>query len=152
MKPWIPLRVASVVSVLYAAGHGSGFPWMAPGGPENNALVEQLKSYRFDVMGASRTIWDFHIGFGLIISLDLVVLAVTLWLLASLAKRTGSAPLRPLIATIGFGFVANAILVGRFFFVVPLAMAVVIVVCLGLAFIFASRSEQNRSTLPVSVT
>jgi hypothetical protein len=152
MKPWIPLRVASVVSLLYCAGHSSGFPWMAPDGPENSALVDHLKSFRFDLMGASRTVWDFHVGFGLIISVDLLAQAVMLWFIANLAKRTGTAPLRPLLATIGLACIGNAILVGRFFFIVPLLMASIITFCLGLAFIFASRDERRGSTSPVSVT
>lgn len=151
MRPWIPLRVASVVSMLYAAGHGSGFPWMAPDSVENAALVDHLKGYRFDMMGVSRTVWDFHIGFGLIISLDLVVQAVLLWLLADLAKGigpTGAARLRRLITTLAVAFVGNAILVGRYFFFVPLLMAVIIVVCIGWALLAASHAEQGGAPQP----
>jgi len=150
-RPWIPLRIASVVSVLYAAGHSSGFPWMAPDGAENAALIEHLKGYRFDMMGSSRTVWDFHIGFGLIVSLDLLVQAVLLWFLADLAKGTGpagAARLRPLLATIAVAFLGNAILVGRYFFVVPLLMAVITVVCLGWALLAASRVEEGVSAQP----
>jgi hypothetical protein len=134
MKPWILLRIASVTSLLYCAGHGSGFPWTAPEGPENTALVERLRSYRFDVMGASRTVWDFHVGFGLIVSLDLLVVAAILWFLAGQTKRD-PAPVRPLIAILGLAFVGNAILVERFFFAVPLVLASIIAFCPGLAFL-----------------
>lgn len=133
MKTWIPLRIASVVTFFYAAGHSSGFPWMAPEGTENTALTSHLQSYRFDFMGSSRTVWDFHLGFGLIISLDLVVLAMTLWCLATLARRIDTALLRPILAALAVAMVAHAALVGRYFFVAPLSMALVDAVCLALA-------------------
>jgi len=139
-----------VVSALYAVGHTSGFPWAAPSGPENDALVQSMQGHRFHVMGATRTVWDFHVGFGLIISADLLVQAALLWLLASLSTRVGAAPLRPVVVTLALAALTNAVLVSRYFFVVPLCMALIISGCVVLALVTAShqssplRSAQER--------
>lgn len=136
MNPVWLLRIASVFSLLYCAGHTSGMPWMSPDGPETAALTESMKQYRFDMMGATRTVWDFHVGFGLVISVDLLLQAVALWMLATMAKS--DAPrIRPLIALFAIASVANAVLVGRHFFVIPLVTATAIAICLGLAFLAA---------------
>src|SRR4030095_10106872 len=103
-------------------------------------LMERMKSYRFDIMGSTRTIWDFHVGFGLMISADLLLQAVVLWHLGTMAKRDPG-QVRPLIAMFALAFVANAILVGRFFFVVPLIMAIAIAICLGLAWLSAGANK-----------
>jgi hypothetical protein len=56
-------------------------------------------------------------------------------------RRLGSASLRPIIATFFVAFVANAIVVCKFFFAVPLVLAIAIALCLALAFL-AARPEQ----------
>jgi hypothetical protein len=149
MKPSMPLRIGSVVSLLYFAGHTMGFPWTPSQGPETAALLETMKSYRFDVTGSTRTYWDFYLGFGLIIAVHLLVQTVALWHLGTMVKRDATS-VRPLIALFGLALVANAILVWRFFFAVPLAMAVTIAICLGLAFVSARTSRPARGTPPAT--
>jgi hypothetical protein len=64
------LRVASVLTVLHCIGHtiGGVFGVDAPPGTKEGAVVEAMKSNQFDVMGATRSFWDFFIGFGLTIN------------------------------------------------------------------------------------
>ena len=38
MKPWIMLRVASVITFLYFAGHMLGMPWTPAVGPQEVTL------------------------------------------------------------------------------------------------------------------
>ena len=144
MKPWILLRIAAVATLLYCLGHTMGAPWTPSTGPQEAAVVEAMKSVRFDVMGSSRTYWDFYVGFGAVISAYLAVQAVTLWQLGTLAKDNLNA-VRPMVAAFLLAFVVNAILVWVFFFVVPLILAIAIVVCLGLAYFSArpTRSPQR---------
>lgn len=140
------LRIASIATLLYAAGHTSGMPWLSPPSEQTSALAHDLRSHNFDVMGANRTVWDFHLGFGLIISLDLLILAVVLWQLATLA-RSAPALTRPLLATYAVAFLGNALLAGRYFFVVPTVMALFICLCLALAFV-AARPGPALSSAP----
>jgi hypothetical protein len=136
------LRVAAVITFLYFAGHTSGVPWTPSVGPQETALLQSMKSVRFDAMGFSRTYWDFYIGFGLAISGFLLLQAVVLWQLASRAKADPMA-IRPIIASFFVSFVVNAILVWMFFFTAPLVLAIAIAIFLGLAFYAAGRSANT---------
>jgi hypothetical protein len=55
INPSILLRAASIVSVLYFAGHQSGMPWTPAVGPAEVAVIDGMKSRSFDVMGTTRT-------------------------------------------------------------------------------------------------
>ena len=137
------LRAASIFTLLYCAGHTAGMPWTPGQGPAELAVIDAMKSAPFDALGARRTYWDFYFGFGLVISGYLLVQAVVLWQLASLAK-TIAARLRPVIVSFLVAFIFNAIVIWKFFFSVPLAMAIAICVCLVLAFRAAGESATFR--------
>jgi hypothetical protein len=94
-------------------------------------VIEAMKSHRFDVLGAHRTYWDFYFGFGVMISVYLLVQAVVLWQLASLAKR--GTQVRSIVASFLVAFAINAILVWKYFFTIPAIMVMVIALCLLLA-------------------
>lgn len=138
MKTSTFLRIASVITFLYFAGHTAGMPWTPGEGPAEMAVIEAMKSNRFDTLGFSRTYWEFYFGFGVIISVLQLVQAVVLWQLGSLAK-TDATRLRPIIASFFTAFIFNAILGWMYFFVVPVVMAVVIAICLALAFFAAGK-------------
>ena len=138
MKTSTLLRIASVITFLYFAGHTAGMPWTPGEGLAELAVIEAMKANRFAAMGSSRTYWDFYFGFGVIISVMQLVQAVGLWQLGALAK-TDAARLRPIIATFFAAFVANAVLGWMYFFILPVIMATVIAVCLGLAFVMAGK-------------
>ncbi len=143
MKPSILLRIASIITLLYFAGHTAGMPWTPAAGPGELPVIGAMKTHRFQTEGFARTYWDFYVGFGVIISAFLLVQAVVLWQLGSLA-RTGAVQIRPVVATFLVAFVVNAILAWMFFFAVPAVMAAAIAICLGLAFYAAGR-RQNAS-------
>ena len=73
------LRIASIISFLYCAGHTSGYPWTPAVGEHEMAIVESMKSHQFDVIGSMRSFWDFYIGFGLLVSGFMLAVAVALW-------------------------------------------------------------------------
>jgi hypothetical protein len=131
------LRTASVVALLFAVGHTSGSPWTPSEEPGAASVVEAMKSVSFDVMGTNRSYWEFYFGFGLSISVYMFAQAVFLWLLASLAK-TQPASVRPFLAVLLVSYAANGFLAWRYFFVLPLVLSVVMVICLSLA-LLASR-------------
>jgi len=134
MKPSILLRVASIITLLYFAGHTAGMPWTPAAGPGELPVIEAMKTHRFETEGFARTYWDFYFGFGLIISAFLLVQAVVLWQLQ----------IRPIIASFLVAFVVNAILAWMFFFAVPAGMAVAIAACLGLAFHAAGKNASTQ--------
>jgi hypothetical protein len=95
----------------------------------------------------SRTYWDFYFGFGVIISAFLLVQAVVLWQVGSLAK-TDTLRVRPIVASFLVAFLVNAALAWRYFFAVPAAMAAVIALCLAIALVLASRAKAAQQSVP----
>lgn len=136
MKSSLMLRIAAGLTLLYCAGHTLGMPWTPSTRPSDIAVLEAMKTNRFDVAGSTRTYWDFYFGFGLAITGYLAVQAIVLWQLAPLAKNAAM-EIRPVVAVFLIAFAANAIIVWRYFFVIPLVFAIAITTCLALAFVFA---------------
>ncbi len=139
MKPTLFLRVASVLTLLYCLGHTSGVPWTPAQGPTEMAVIEAMKSHHFDVIGLQRTYWDFYFGFGLIISVFMLAQAVILWQLAGLAKR--GIQVRSIIVSFLAAFLINAALAWKYFFIIPLVMAIAISTCLALALLTESKGS-----------
>jgi Na+-transporting methylmalonyl-CoA/oxaloacetate decarboxylase beta subunit len=91
-----------------------------------------MRSFRFDAEGFSRTYWDFYVGFGLIISVYLIVQAIVLWQIAALSK-TQPVLVRPIAIAFIAANLASALLSWVFFFATPAVFALLIAVSLGLA-------------------
>ena len=127
----LALRTASVLTMIFAAGHAFGGlqSWSPPG---NTAVLQTMRSFRFDADGASRTYWDFYVGFGVIITVYLLAQAVMLWQLSALSK-TAPSQVRPIVAVILVSVVANAVLAWQFFFAIPVVLGLATAVSLGLA-------------------
>jgi hypothetical protein len=143
MRASVFLRIASIITFLYTAGHTSGYPWTPTAGERETAIVQSMKSYQFDVVGSSRSFWDFYIGFGLVVSGFMLSIAVAMWQTGSLAKR-GVSGLRPIILTFFIAFVVNTILDIRYFFVIPIIMAAAISILLATAFILTPSTDQQQ--------
>lgn len=140
MTPSTFLRIASIIALLYFAGHTAGAPWTPATGPGEAAVLQAMKDQSFDALGFRRTYWDFYLGFGVIISGYLLVQAVALWQLGALA-RSDARRFRPIIASFFVAFAVNAVLAWSYFFAVPAVMAGAISICLALAWIGASRAR-----------
>jgi hypothetical protein len=144
VSPAFLLRVAAVLSLLHCIGHtiGGVLSVDAPSGTKEGAVVEAMKSNQFDVMGATRSFWDFFIGYGLTISVGELLQAVVLWQLAGLAK-TEPRRMRPIIAAFLFANLGFAILAWKYFFFPPLLGGLLITIALGLAWVRAGRKETS---------
>ena len=139
MKSSLLLRIASILTLLFAAGHTTGGLsfWSPPG--ETEAL-RTMRSFHFDAAGVSRSYLDFYLGFGFILSIYLLAQAVVLWQLASMAKAD-PIQVRPLVGTFLAASVVCAFLSWRFMFLVPVVSCAAIAVCLGLAFYAAGKGK-----------
>jgi len=140
MKTSNLLRIAAIITLVFFAGHTSGYPWTPDAGPAELAVIDAMKGRSFDVAGSTRTYWDFYVGFGLAISLFQLMQAIVLWQLAGIA-RTDAASVRPIIAAFSIAYFINTLLAVKFFFVIPLVTSLVIALVLALAFYFAGRSR-----------
>jgi len=138
MKSPLLLRIASVISLLFAAGHSLGGrdSWSPMGETD---VLRAMKDVRFETMGVTRTYWDFYLGFGLSLSVFLLLQAVQLWQLAAIAKRDPSMA-RPMTLSVLVASLASAAIAWRFIFAVPAFFALALAACLALALLASFRS------------
>ena len=131
MRPVIFLRIASVLTFVHAVLHtiGGVFGELPPA---VQPVVAAMKANQFVVMGSMRTMWDFHMGLGLVVSVFLAVEAVVFWQLSLLAK-SDALRLRPILATFLIGYLGASVVSYRYFFAGPVITEILIALCLGLA-------------------
>ena len=129
-KIWI--RAASVVTLLYAIGHSAGYPWTPVHGPREAAVIDGMKSLTLRAIGANRSYWDFYQGFGIALGALLLFQAVVLWQLAAVAESEWGR-VRAILLTFAAAFAVNAVIVAKYFFALPLILALAIVGCLAAA-------------------
>jgi hypothetical protein len=136
VKPTIYLRAAAVLTFLHSVLHTIGGVFgSTPPGPQQTAVMA-MKSNVFQTMGVTRTYWDFFLGYGLFISLNLFVQAVLFWQLGTIAKKN-ALEVRPIIALFAIGYLGFAFLSWRYFFSAPMTAELLIAGCLITAFILA---------------
>jgi hypothetical protein len=132
LKPSVFLRAASVLSFLYFLGHSAGVPWTPSQGGATDLVIGGMKSYRFEVFGTERTYWDFYEGFGLAVSVLVLLEAVVLWLLATLAAKEAHR-LRPILLAFLVANLAVLVLVVKFFSLPPIVLCAASTLCIALA-------------------
>ena len=88
-----------------------------------------MRSTHFYIMGFSRTYWDFYVGFGLFISVFLLLAVVLAWQLGSLPPES-LALMRGIAWTFSVCFAAITVLSWKYFFAIPITFSIVITVCL----------------------
>jgi len=131
-------RITSILLLLFAIGHTLAFRQVDPGWGAD-ALVESMKATRFQVQGFSRSYWLFFTGFGLFVSVLLMFAAVLSWQLGGMRREVLRAI--PMIRwAFVLCFVAITYLSWQYFFIVPLAFAGVISICLLTAAWLAARA------------
>jgi hypothetical protein len=91
-----------------------------------------MRSIHFDIMGTSRTYWDFFVGFGLFFTIFLVFTAVLAWQLGGLSRET-LATMRGTVWALVICFAAVTIVAFRYAFVVPIIFSSLILLCLTTA-------------------
>lgn len=128
MKASVLYRIASVLILLFAAGHTLGFRKIDPKW-QIDSLVEAMRTTRFVTQGFSRTYWDFYTGFGLFVSLLLVFAAVLAWQLGGLPPSTLTL-MRGSGWALAISFAAVTVLSWRYFFIAPVVFSSIISLCL----------------------
>ena len=128
MRGAIWFRIASVLIAIFAAGHTFGFRQIDSKWGLNSALAA-IKSIRVTTQGFTRTYWDFYVGFGLFVTVFLLLAAVFAWQLGG-TPPAAVATLRPLAWALTSSFAIVALLSWRFFFFAPVIFSVMIFGCL----------------------
>ena len=130
-KAWLPLRLAAVISLVFAVGHTLGGlkGWSPIGDTE---VLTAMRTFHFDVEGVNRSYYQFYRGFGFLLSVYLVLQAILLWQLASLA-RTNQLLARPLVWSFFVASFPIGALTWTFLFPTPVYFDAVLTACLGWA-------------------
>jgi len=126
------LRISSVITVLFAAGHALGGRkhWSPMG---ENAVLSAMRDTHFQTMGVNRSYLDFYTAFGWSLAVAQLMLAVLLWQLASLA-RTKAMAVKPMIAVIAIAMAATGVIAWQLLFPLPALFSLVLVASLVVAF------------------
>lgn len=140
MNPTLFLRVASIFTLIHCALHTIGGVFGKPrhGAPEI-ALIETIKSQRFDFMGSMRSYHDFLFGYGLAVTITLLVQGILFWQLGSMIKAN-PAVVRPIIALFFANCLLTAVVSWKYFFVGPAITQILIAVCLAFSFTMAASA------------
>jgi hypothetical protein len=135
MTTTVLLRIASVISLLFALGHtlGGTKRWSPMG---DNEVLKAMTTVHFDTMGANRSYLDFYMGFGWSLSVALLLQSVLLWQIASLA-RSGAIQLKPIIAAFALATLASSLIAWFFIFPVPALFSGVLLIVLVAAYLRA---------------
>ncbi len=132
MSATVLYRIASVLLILFTAGHTVGFLKFVPPTPEGIAVRDSLTRVHFQVRGRDYSYGGFYRGFGLFNSVYLLFSALLAWHLGTLAARDPHA-----IGAVGWAFcvvmVATLLLCWAYFNMVAVTFSAVLAVCLGWA-------------------
>jgi hypothetical protein len=138
VKPAIFLRSASVLTFIHCVLHTIGGVFGKPrNGTEEILVQDTMKLHVFNVMGSMRSYWDFNLGYGLTLTLTLLVESLLFWHLATLTK-TNAAWTRPIVALFFFNFFVMALVSWRYFFIAPAITEFLIAACLSAAYLTAA--------------
>lgn len=150
MKARVWLRIAAALQALGTVGHtlntASG---AATHGSQEQAVFDAMQTFHFEVMGATRTVWDFYRGYEFSITVIFAMMSVIIWLLGSLSVASPRQALS-LVATIFVSEVLLGILSWTYFFAGPGVMSILICVCLALAMVSLSQEDTGASRAPSS--
>ena len=129
MRASVFYRIAAVLLLLFEAGHTSGFPWSDP---KWGVDLGSMRSTHFYIMGFSRTYWDFYVGFGLFVSVFVLLAVVLAWQLGRLPPES-LALMRSTTWAFALCFAAITVVSWRYLFIIPIAFSIVITLCLTAA-------------------
>ena len=142
MKASMFYRIAAVLLLLFDVGHTSGFPWSDP---KWGVDLGSMQLTRFHIMGFSRTYWDFYVGFGLFVSVLLLLAVVLAWQLGGLPPES-LARMRGTAWAFALCFVAVTVLSWKYFFSIPIVFSIVTAICLTVA-AWLSTKQVSRPPL-----
>ena len=132
VKATVLYRIASVILIIFAAGHTAGFLRFQAPSAEGQAVWDSMRNVHFPLVGSSRSFADFYIGFGLFQTLYLLFAAYLAWYLGGLARSNPQA-----IGALGWMFFAvqlvSLVLSWKYFLPPPIVLSGLAAICIGWA-------------------
>ena len=147
MKYFTPFRSATYLLILYCVAHTAGGMLAQESlGPQADAVFALMKSVRFDFNGATSTWYGFWFGFGMMVSVFLLLLALIAWQLGEVPPTAW-----PAVSAIAWALAAahavTAVLSWKYFFLGPALFGVAISTLLAYgAYSLTGRSRSGPLT------
>ncbi len=129
MKPVIFLRVASGLTLLHAVLHTVGGVFGKPVPGVGAATEAVMRANYFQVLGVTRSYWEFYRGMGLGVTIFLTADCIVFWMLSSLAK-VEAGRLRPILSVFTLAYFVFAVNSYEYFFPGPVIAEILIAACL----------------------
>jgi hypothetical protein len=85
LSPVVLIRLGSTLFVGLMIGHMSAYPWTSTHALQETQLVGLMKTVAFEFLGEPSSYWHLYFGWGLLVGVLLLSVAVTLWLLSDIA-------------------------------------------------------------------
>ncbi len=140
MKPALWLRIASMLTLIHAVLHTVGGMFGGPRSSAQSIALATVQANTFEAFGMRRSYWAFYFGFGLMVSLTLLLLTALFWQLAALVK-TDPDKTRPFLLVLFVMFVAMSAISWYYFFAPPFVIEIIIAAVIGVAFMLAGKKE-----------
>jgi hypothetical protein len=140
VSPVVLIRVSSILAFLLMAGHLSAYPWTSTHGLQETQLVDSMKSVEFEFFGERSAYWSLYFGWGLLVGVLLLTLAIILWFLSDLA-RLAPRHLGVITGIISMSCLVGACLPFRFFYIPPILFFSAISVILLMATVQLLRQQ-----------
>jgi hypothetical protein len=105
-------------------------------------VLASMRTIHFDIMGFSRTFWDFYVGFGLLLTVFLWFSAILAWQLSGMVKEYPKL-VRTLAWPFAISHVAVAVLGWTNFFLAPIVVSSAAACCLVLAAWRSGREQEQ---------
>jgi hypothetical protein len=142
MKPWIWLRIAAVLQALGTVGHNlATLSTKATHGPLEQAVFDAMRGFQFNIMGSTRSTWDFYRGYQFSTTVTFVLIVVLLWLLSDMS-RSAPRETTPLVLAILIAQLFNVVIGWEFFFAGPGVVGGLIALCLAIAVTGLYRADR----------
>src|SRR5262244_3965914 len=145
VSPAVLIRLSSILFVVLMAGHLSACPFTSTHGLQEPQLVDSMKSVEFEFLGERSTYWSLYFGWGLLIGVLLLTMAIILWLLSDLA-RFAPRRLGVIAGIISASCLVGAYLSFRFFYLPPFLIYLFICAILPAASVQLQRRQTTRSS------
>jgi hypothetical protein len=140
MNAGLMLRTAAIVTLLYCVAHTTGMSWTPSLSAQGLTLVQLVNTDQLALSGSMGAYRDLY--FGLILTGCLALQAAVLWVLAPFANE-GAQAIRLIIAAFLVAFIANALVVWEYFFLLPIVFALAISAFLILALVFVPKANPS---------
>lgn len=131
-SPVVLIRLSSILFVGLMIGHMAAYPWTSNHLPQETKLIGLMKDIPFEFVGERSTYWNLYFGWGLLVGVLLLTLAMILWLLSGLA-RIGPRSVGAISGIVSATSLVGAYLSLRFFYIPPFVFFSVICVILTAA-------------------